>query len=136
MEKSLPGYSGKPLSTKLGFKQGMNYRFFNTPNEYRNWMGLQTAKINANNQPPWEFVHLFINTVEEMEESLKQLRQQITPAGMIWVSWYKKSSGLASEINEDMIRDTALQLGLVDIKVCSVSAEWSALKLVIRKSLR
>lgn len=104
--------------------------------DYHKWTGLPVEMIAANHPPPWDFVHLFINKTEEMEESIKQIRHQITSSGMIWVSWYKKSSGLASEINEDIIRDTALQLGLVDIKVCSVSAEWSALKLVIRKSLR
>jgi hypothetical protein len=62
--------------------------------------------------------------------------KQIRPDGMIWVSWYKKSSGIATDITEDTIRDTALPLGLVDIKVCAVDDTWSGLKLVIRKANR
>jgi hypothetical protein len=60
----------------------------------------------------------------------------IQPNGMIWVSWPKKSSGVSSSVTEDVIRDVALPLGLVDIKVCAVDNTWSGLKLVIRKELR
>jgi hypothetical protein len=67
-----------------------------------------------------------------LEKSLVSLREEIDDRGMIWVSWYKKSSGMSSEVTEDIIRDTALALGLVDVKVCAVTEEWSGLKLVIR----
>jgi hypothetical protein len=77
-------------------------------------------------------VHVFVNKVSELEQSLVSLRDQLDNRGMIWVSWYKKSSGMSSEITEDTIRDTALALGLVDVKVCAVTEEWSGLKLVIR----
>ncbi len=130
------GYSGKPLMEKLGLKSGMKTYFRNLPGEYYSWLGKQKSKITPSPAPPWDFAHLFLNTIHELEEQLLFLRHHINPAGMIWISWYKKSAGMGSELTEDIIRDTALAIGLVDIKVCSVSTEWSALKLVIRKGLR
>jgi hypothetical protein len=114
----------------------MKTMFRNAPPEYASWLSIPKASMEEPSSPPWDFVHVFVNTTHQLEEDLFQLRHQIEPAGMIWVSLYKKSSGKLSEVTEDTIRDTALPIGLVDIKVCSVSPEWSALKLVIQKKLR
>jgi hypothetical protein len=137
MSKSFsPGYSGKPLAEKLGLKRGMNAIAFSSPTEYNFWLGNAASALNPRSSPPWDFVHVFTNNLEELEEYLKDIRHQIQPDGMVWISWYKKSTKRKSEITEDLIRDTCLPLGFVDIKVCAVSDEWSGLKLVIRKKER
>ena len=128
------GYSGKPLKDKLGLKDGMKVNVINAPKDYFNWLG--GIRIVTSKTPPWDFVHVFTNSIDELERTLVALRKQVTPNGIIWVSWFKKSSGIPTEIVEDTIRDTALPLGFVDIKVCAVSDVWSGLKLVVRKELR
>lgn len=137
MAKASPviGYSGKSLADKLGLNPGMDVSFIHPPSGYFDWIESKTLakkKFSA----PWDFVHLFTNSIVELEEQLFSLRNSIRPDGMIWVSWYKKSSGKFTEITEDLIRETCLPLGLVDVKVCAVSEDWSGLKLVIRKELR
>lgn len=82
------------------------------------------------------FGHIFATSKAKLEQKLLSLRKSIDPAGAIWVSWPKKSSGVATDITENVVRDIALPLGLVDIKVCAVDEVWSGLKLVIRKELR
>ena len=80
--------------------------------------------------------HLFTASLSELTTVLPKAQQQIKQAGMIWVSWPKKSSGVPSQVTEDVIRTAALPLGLVDVKVCAVDEIWSGLKLVIRKQNR
>ena len=82
------------------------------------------------------FVHQFSTAKAELEKKLQSLRKTIDPSGTVWVSWPKKSSGVKTDIMEDVIREVALPLGFVDIKVCAVDEVWSGLKLVIRKELR
>jgi len=137
MAKDLPpiGYSGKSLKDKLGLTEGLKFLFIHPPSEYFSWIG-NIVDRKKTCSPPYDFVHLFTNSLEELEEQLFTLRTSIVPNGMIWISWYKKSAGKPTEITEDLIRDTCLPLGLVDVKVCAVSADWSGLKLVIRKELR
>jgi hypothetical protein len=81
-----------------------------------------------------EFVHLFATSASQLKSKLESVRKRIVPGGMIWVSWPKKSSGVSSDITEDTIRDLALPIGLVDVKVCAVDEVWSGLKLVIRRT--
>lgn len=81
-------------------------------------------------------MHLFATTRADLAKHLKALRPKLAQDGMIWVSWPKKSSGVATNITEDTIREVALPMGYVDIKVCAVTEVWSGLKLVIRKSER
>ncbi|HZV68144.1 MAG TPA: DUF3052 family protein [Saprospiraceae bacterium] len=135
-DSPLSGYSGKPLSHKLGLKSGMKAYVISAPKEYKTWLGKDASLIQKRSFPPWDFVHIFTNKLSELEDQLAAVRSEITNNGMIWVSWYKKSSGLRTEITEDLVRETCFPLGLVDIKVCSVSDDWSGVKLVIRKKLR
>ena len=114
----------------------MNAIAFNQPDNYNLLLGPHYKILNAGSMPPWDFVHLFVNDLAKLEDDLFELRTLIASDGMIWVSWYKKSAKKPTEITEDLIRDTCLPLGLVDVKVCSVSEDWSGLKLVIRKELR
>ena len=129
------GYSGKSLPAKLGLKPEMKFHFIHPPASYFKWLD-NVVKSKTTFPPPWDFVHLFTNSLSELEDQLFALRKSIKPNGMIWVSWYKKSSAKPTEITDDLVRGTCLPLGLVDVKVCAVSEEWTGLKLVIRKELR
>jgi hypothetical protein len=80
-----------------------------------------------------KFVHLFATSAAKLKRKLESYRKRIAPGGVIWVSWPKKSSGVKSDITEDTIRDVALPMGLVDVKVCAVNEVWSGLKLMIRR---
>jgi hypothetical protein len=90
------------------------------------------SRVSARSDP----VHLFSTRKTELAKKLKSLRAKLSPEAVIWVSWPKKSSNIPSEVSEDTIREIALPLGLVDVKVCAVTDVWSGLKLVVRKSLR
>ena len=130
----------RTLLQKLGIKPHFSCVFINAPGNYFELLEEELPKevesYNFLPNSPSDFIHLFTNSIDELESLLPILQNYIVQNGMIWVSWYKKSSKLPSELTEDIIRDTALNLKLVDIKVCSVSDKWSALKLVIRKDLR
>lgn len=133
-----PNYSQTPLHKKLGYKPGMRILLKQAPAAYVEWLGdyprpvtfLQRFSSNL------DMVHLFVANrtllVQQLDSALKAMNRD----GMTWVSWPKKSSGVESEITEDTIREIALPMGLVDVKVCAVSDIWSGLKLVIRKQLR
>ena len=83
-----------------------------------------------------DLVHIFTKSRSELLQALVTYQKRIKQNGIIWVSWPKKASGIPSEVSEDTVRDIALPLGLVDVKVCAVDDTWSGLKLVIRKQLR
>ncbi len=130
------GYSGRPLYKKLNMKEGSIWQIVNMPRGYKSWLGdygdIQFVEHGDN----LDGVHAFARTTKEVEDILLKYRDRIDKHGMIWVSWYKKSSGVVTDVSEDVIRNTALALGLVDIKVCSVTKEWSALKIVWRRENR
>jgi hypothetical protein len=132
------GYSGTPLVQKLGVKPGQRVLVIDPPKGYRSLLQPlpEKAKIVTAAKPPLAFVHLFTTRRADLESRLPALLEQLEPAGVIWVSWPKKTSGVETDITEDTIREVALSLGLVDIKVCAVDATWSGLKLVIRKEKR
>lgn len=132
------GYSGTPLVRKLGLKDSSRLLVINEPPDYRSLVGElppglgEDSSLNA----ATTVVHLFVRTRVDLSAHLGQLRKTVAPAAAIWVSWPKKASKVPTDITEDTIRELALPLGLVDVKVCAVSAVWSGLKLVIRKELR
>ena len=132
--RSLAGYSGTPLAKKLGIKPGMILRVVNAPRNYAALVAPLPEKvvISPNAEHELDMVHVFTKSRSELRESLKAFQRMIKRDGIIWISWPKKSSGVPSEVTEDTIRDVALPLGLVDIKVCAVDETWSGLKLVIR----
>ena len=133
-----PGYSGKPLAAKLGFKPPLALVAIGAPPEYASWLGELPAgvRILPKSVKDLGAAHVFVTSREVMQRELKSLRQKLQQSGFIWVSWPKKSSKVPTDITEDIIRDVALPLGFVDIKVCAVSDVWSGLKLVIRKDQR
>lgn len=134
----MPGYSGTPLAKKLGIKEGFRVKLKNAPQEYEDWVSPlpDDVTVSPGLRSRVDLYHLFTNKRKDLVDGLKQAMAQIQQDGMIWVSWPKKSSGVDSEITEDTIREVALPMGLVDVKVCAVSDVWSGLKLVIRKELR
>ena len=127
------GYSGTPLINKLGIKQGMKVLLLNQPANYDELLekNIGDQLVKKNNIP--DMVHLFVKSNKIFEKEMLRLKPLISknPAIVIWVSWYKKVSKKSTELNEDIIRSTALALDLVDVKVASVNEDWSALKLVI-----
>jgi hypothetical protein len=128
------GYSGTPLVRKLGIKAGFKLWVIGPPLNYWDLLGTlpDNVSIGEPGQELFDFIHVFVTDRAQLEEELGELRARIVPAGMIWVSWPKKSSQVASDLSEPIIRDLALKSGLVDVKVCAVDATWSGLKLVIR----
>ena len=130
------GYSNTPLARKLSLKDGMRVWFLDMPDsadiaEY----GLTLSEEEVPS-PGLHAAHIFVTERAEMERQLAILRDIIDSAGQIWVSWPKKASEVETDITEDTIREVALPMGFVDIKVCAVDAVWSGLKLVIRRELR
>ena len=132
-----PGYSGKPLSQKLGIKESSRIFVINPPGNYAALVGpLPGVRVAARIGSTVDLVHLFATRRTELERHLTALRKSLRPDAALWVSWPKKSSKVPTDITEDTIRKVGLPLGFVDVKVCAVSDVWSGLKLVVRTELR
>ena len=127
------GYSGTPLAKKLGMKQGFNITLINAPDYYFNLFTDLPGDLHVNDDAAVkkDFIHFFTKQKDEYLSMLPDLKNRIKPNGIIWVSWPKKASKVVTDISENLIRDYALEIGLVDIKVCAVDEIWSGLKLVI-----
>jgi hypothetical protein len=133
------GYSGTPLWKKLGYRAGLVALVESAPSAYVDSLALPAEAV-----PKWTnrlsprvgLVHLFVTKLSTLESRLMTLRKGIAPECMVWVSWPKQASGVATDVTEDRVRDVSLPLGFVDVKVCAVDEIWSGLKLVIRKELR
>ena len=133
-----PGYSGTPLARKLGIGVGSRVVVVHAPDGYRDWLAPlpEGVRFESRVSATTDVVHVFVDRRAELESLLGTLRAAIGPAAAAWVSWPKKASKVPTDVTEDTIRELALPLGFVDVKVCAVSDVWSGLKLVIRKSLR
>lgn len=130
------GYSGKPLWQKLGLAPGQRLRIVDAPSDYAGLTGFDVALAVPVQRGAFDFGHAFVRTRRELDAVLAKLDPLLAPAGQLWISWPKKASKVPTDITEDSVRDAALPLGLVDVKVCAVDAVWSGLKLVRRKALR
>lgn len=131
------GYSGTPLARKLGFTAEMTVLTVGAPAEYQQWLAPLPDEVRfVARQAKPRAAHLFLTSRRELQRRLVTLRASLVPDGFVWISWPKRSAGVATDITEDVIRAEALPLGFVDIKVCAVSEVWSGLKLVIRRSER
>ncbi len=135
---SPPGYSGTPLAKKLGIGAGAAVAALGAPADYAAWLAPLPpgVKFSVAVEPGTTLVHLFATERAELGAALKRLRRTLGDETPLWVSWPKKASKVPTTITEDAIRELALPLGFVDIKVCAVSEVWSGLKLVVRKELR
>lgn len=134
----MAGYSGTPLAKKLGLREEQRVLVVNEPPGFRSLVGPVTnelqfvRRIDRNT----DVMHLFTTSRSELAGTLERWRGAMRADAVIWVSWPKKTSKVATDVTEDVVRDVALPLGLVDVKVCAVDDTWSGLKLVIRKELR
>ena len=127
------GYSGTPLAKKLGIKDNIKIKLINPPDNYFQLFsdmpaGIQNVKDNKTKK---DFIHYFATKAKSLNRDMKGLKNELEKNGMIWISWYKLSSKIPTDITENIIRDIALKNGLVDVKVCAVDEIWSGLKLVI-----
>jgi hypothetical protein len=129
------GYSGKPLIQKLGIKEGMKCTALNAPARYPALLGkLPTGvKIQSKLAKEMDFIHLFSVQAGEVAKKFPLLVKSLAEKGMIWISWPKKTSSIATDLNEHVVREIGLKLGVVDVKVCAVDEDWSGLKFLRRK---
>ena len=129
----MAGYSGTPLAKKLGIKAGSKLMLVNAPDHYLDLFTDMPPDVYFADDtlPGKDLIHFFSKSLEEYQVKLPELMKQIKRDGIIWISWPKKASKVITDITEDEIRTFALQIGLVDIKVCAVDEVWSGLKLVI-----
>jgi len=134
----MAGYSGKSIVQKLGIKPGFRIFVVDAPAAYGDIVGRLPAGVTAASRlkAPLDMVHLFATERAGLATHLRGYRDAIAPDGMVWVSWPKKASGVATDLSDVVVRDTALALGLVDVKVCAIDATWSGLKFVIPKEQR
>ena len=134
----MAGYSATPLAKKLGIKDGSKLFLSNAPKNYFQLLSPMPpgVKVLPGITPDTDIVHLFVTQKTRLQGQLTAARKKIKSDAALWVSWPKKASKEATDITEDTIRELALPLGLVDIKVCAVDETWSGLKLVIRKEHR
>ena len=134
----MAGYSGTALAKKLGIKQGFSVCVIGTPAGYRGWLNPLPPSVRFVPRPTasTDLVHHFVTTRAELTRALSNYRARLSPTAMLWISWPKKTAGVATDVTEDTVRDLALPLGFVDVKVCAVDETWSGLKLVVRKVLR
>jgi len=126
------GYSGTPLVKKLGIKSGFSVAFVNAPNGFAKELDLPTdIEINARSRS-LDFALLFGKSEKELRVVFSQYAARLKPAGMLWVAWPKKSSGVATDLSFNNVQAIGLAAGLVDTKICAVDEVWSGLKFVFR----
>jgi hypothetical protein len=132
------GYSGTPLARKLGITAGTTLVARHAPREYASWLAPCPAEVRFEQDlsGATQIAHIFVHERSVLVQELQEARRTMPPTAAVWVSWPKKSSKVITDITEDTIREVALPLGFVDVKVCAVSPVWSGLKLVVRKELR
>jgi hypothetical protein len=128
----MAGYSGTPLAKKLGIKEHFIMMLINEPGYYFDlFSDFPEVDVTDSKKVEKDFIHFFTKEEKVLKKQLPVLKKQLKQNGMIWVSWPKKAAKIPTDITEDVIRNFALEQGLVDIKVCAIDDTWSALKLVI-----
>ena len=134
----MAGYSGTPLSKKLGIKADFRVKVRNAPDHYDDLLEPlpENVVVSSRLRAPVDLLHIFCKSRSNLESELDRGMREIRQDGAIWVSWPKKASGVFTDVTEDVVRDVALPKTLVDVKVCAVDDVWSGLKLVIRKAAR
>jgi hypothetical protein len=136
MMRAMAGYSGTPLPTKLGIKDGHRVALLDAPERFADTLGELPPGVTL--QPgigrggPPDIVIWFVLRRSALERRLGQVRRRMAPATALWIAWPKKASGVATDITENAIREVVLPTGLVDNKVCAIDGTWSGLRLVIR----
>jgi hypothetical protein len=141
----MPGYSGTPLAKKLGIKENARAALLHVPDEVKSELRDAFAKCqiergSIKKSCDLDFIFFFAKSCAGLHLELSSAAKALAPAGMLWISWPKKTSGVITDLSEDIVRQAGLDAGLVDVKVCAVTEVWSGLKFVIpvkrRKSVR
>lgn len=129
----MPGYSGTPLAKKLGIKDDFRIALLHVPDDVKTELdgAFAKCKIERISSKDLNFIFLFAKSRAGLEMELWPAAEALAPAGMLWISWPKKSSGVATDLTEDTVRQSGLDARLVDVKVCAVTEVWSGLKFVI-----
>lgn len=132
------GYSGTPLAKKLGLKEGGTLVALRAPREFAKWLSPIPANASVKEKLALTnaLVILFCHNAADLKKALSTVCKKLMPDGSLWIAWPKKSSPLFLDLTEDGIRTLVLPTGLVDVKVCAISADWSGLKCMVRKELR
>ena len=130
----MAGYSGTPLPKKLGIKEQFRVTFVGLPADVKAELGdaLAGCSVVKDGRGPLDFAMVFAKTQAELKREFLRLTKVLAPSGMLWIAWPKKTSGVATDMNENDVRRMGLDAGLVDVKVCAVSEVWSGLKFVRR----
>jgi hypothetical protein len=130
----MAGYSGTPLAKKLGFKEGFRAGFVNPPKGFEKELGNlpNAVEICEILRKPLDIIVLFSDSQQTLKKQFPRVAQKLASNGMLWISWPKRASGIATDLSENIIRDIGLAAGLVDVKVCAVNDIWSGLKFVYR----
>jgi hypothetical protein len=138
MEPRRAGYSGTPLSSKLGIRARQAIYLKGAPADYFDLLAPlpEGVTFDPRISSTTDLVHVFSARTAELAKFLRTCRSKLPATAVLWVSWPKKSAKVPTDITEDTIRALALPLGFVDVKVCAVTDVWSGLKLVVRKELR
>lgn len=128
------GYSGTPLVKKLGIKEGFRASLVGAPNDFRGELEDLPSGVSfvSSVQADLDFIMFFAKTSTELTANFSRLAARLKPTGMLWIAWPKKASGVATDLTDAVVRQTGLDAGLVDVKVCAVNQIWSGLKFVIR----
>ncbi|HEX8906004.1 MAG TPA: hypothetical protein VF771_14240 [Longimicrobiaceae bacterium] len=129
------GYSGTPLPRKLGIKPGQRIRFAGAPPEFAAALGELPPDVTmaaGDGEAALDLVVFFTTSADALRDRFQALSQSLVPAGMLWIAWPKKASRVPTDLTEDVVREIALERGMVDVKVCAIDATWSGLKLVYR----
>ena len=134
MAPAAPGYSGKSLVDKLGVKPGHRIALIDAPSEFPAGLGPlpDGVEVAGERAKELDLILFFADRAHTLEKKMPLAIGRLVQAGMLWIAWPKKSSGVTTDITEDVVRRIALPLGVVDVKVCAITDVWSGLKLVRR----
>jgi len=128
----MAGYSGTPLAKKLGIKDGFRVSFANAPAGFERTLDgmARDVSVLATPRAPMDLIVLFVRSTER--GGFARHAKMLAPAGILWIGWPKKASGVATDVDENVVRAVGLGAGLVDVKICAIDETWSGLKFVIR----
>lgn len=130
----MAGYSGTPLPKKLGIKEKHRVALINAPADFAATLGTLPAgaEIVKQLRAPLDVIVCFTKSESELLRRFGELAAKLSPTGGLWIAWPKKAAGVATDLNENVVRQTGLETGLVDNKVCAIDETWSGLRFVIR----
>ena len=129
----MAGYSGTPLVKKIGIKENFNAAILNAPEGFVKTLDLpEGVQVNSRSRQSLDLTWLFVKRRRELERKFSLCAAKLVPAGMLWISWPKKASGVATDLTDNIVREIGLANGMVDVKVCAVDEVWSGLKFVFR----